>query len=735
MPLVCRVSTDAAPTLRASNGQAVTPAMRDELLAKCAAGEYVEVDVDLLAYEQRTGATNRNYVRFRDGAMTKLGSSGVGKPFLRDHEQRDVNARAGTIIASKTEKRGDGDYAVKMTARLTAPWAVELALRGLLSSVSIGWLATGPVECSVCKAAIYTKCYHFPGDRLSEATDELGNKKYVWDRKGSLVVEWVFTEAELTETSVVNVPGVASAGIEEVRAALALTLSADDRPDAGTPIQDEPVDGAVSDSQDNLAATPEEHPMSGKNTAPENVNDDEQKKAIREAVKRQRADERVLQALIDRRKLKLDAGDLLEKHGTLEAAKLAVLDALDAQEDDTPHINPTHTAGGNDERDKRLALYQGAIKARMSGRPAADREQERLASMPAMEIAEELAMEAGLSIRDIRRYSGEERARLLMGQKPMPTTLSGGRISTSDLPLLVGAAGTELVQRQFGEKPQTWKKLGLQENLPNFERQYKYGAGRFPALKEVPQGGIYQRGSFVESSEYKRLKKAGRILSLTWELLLADKLGEFARVIADYARAARRYETRQFYRKLIGTAGAGIMYDGSDLFSVANANISGTPGLPSVSVLDAAMQKMALQRDRPGNPNAIDEDDREGDELELDAWAWLLPVVQATAASQILVTQVLGNGASAPTSAPTDEMRGLTIVRGARLDRESTKRSYLFANPADVAAFEYGYLTTEPGPALIREEGFTSDGVDYKCRFTNYLEFVEHRAVVRIDPA
>lgn len=738
MPLLCRATIEGpAPVLKATTGEVVTAAMRDELLAKCVAGEFVELDLTLLAYEQRAGVANRNYVRFRDGAMSKLGASGRGKPFLRDHNQFDVMSRAGRITKSGTEKTAEGGYELRMTTRLTAPWAVELALRDLLDSVSIGWLPTGPVECSACAAPIFTKCYHFPGDKLAEVTED-GKKKLVRDRAGAVTVEWVYTEAELIECSVCNVPGVPSAGIDEIRAALAAGFpdgDAFERPDDVTPIQDPAEVDALSARQDTLAATPEEHPMpEPKNETPttEQTAADEARIAAR--VRKLRADERELQAVITKHKLSLDAGKMLDEHKTVEAAKLAVLDTLTQEHNEQAPVRPEHTASiSTDERDKRLELYRGAIQARMSGKAAKDPEQRRLASLSAMEIAEEIAEEAGIPHREIRKYTGEERARLLMGQRQPSTVLSGGgRISTSDFPLLVGAAGTDMVQRQFAEKPQLWKRLGREENLPNFERQYKYGGGRFPSLKAVPQGGVYQRGSFVESSEYKRLGKAGRMLSLTWELMLADKLGEFARVIADYGRAARRYETRQFYSKLIGTAGAGTMYDGSDLFSVANANISGTTGTPSVSVLDAAMQKMALQRDRPGDPAAIDEDDREGDELELEARFWLLPVVHSTAASQLLGTAFVPTAA---TGAVTDEMKALNIIRGARLDRESTKRSYLFSDPNDVAAFEYGYLTTEPGPALIREEGFTVDGVDFKCRFTNYLEFVEHRGVVRIDPA
>lgn len=223
LPMVCRAAHES-PVLavRAADGSALSNEKRDQLLAAAVAGEFVELEIDVLAYEQKAGSQNRNFVRFRDGAMVGLGRTGKGNPFLRDHAQHTVLARAGTITASSTEKLSDGEYVIHQTVKLSAPWAVELALRGLLGSVSIGWNPTGPVMCSDCNAPVFTKCWHTPGDRLRVGDD--GKKRY--DDSGDIVVEWVYTAAELIETSIVNVPGVPSARIDEIRAALSAAVPA-----------------------------------------------------------------------------------------------------------------------------------------------------------------------------------------------------------------------------------------------------------------------------------------------------------------------------------------------------------------------------------------------------------------------------------------------------------------------------------------------------------------------------
>lgn len=182
---------------------------RDRLLAKCAANEYVKIIVEVLAYEHKANEPNRRNVRLRDGAVLSAAKTAIGRPFLRDHEQTDSLARGGTILESRGVRRGDNDYAITQRIELTAPWAVDLALRGLLTFVSIGLRATGPVLCSNCNTEVMTECWHFPGDEIGTEADGESD-----------TCEWIYTSAEITETSAVNVPAVPGAHIEGIRAAL-----------------------------------------------------------------------------------------------------------------------------------------------------------------------------------------------------------------------------------------------------------------------------------------------------------------------------------------------------------------------------------------------------------------------------------------------------------------------------------------------------------------------------------
>lgn len=203
--------------LRGANGAALDSAAADALLAKAVARERVSLTIEMLAYEQgrrdSSGKVVKNSkgIRVRDGAMQAFGRSGKGAPFMRDHLQRDSTARGGTITASSTTKVDEaGHYKVMQTVELVEPAAVERALRGLMSAVSVGIdPADGDVTCTACDAPIFTKCYHFPFDLVAKKDGT------------SIEVEWEFTNPRLVETSEVPIAAVQAAEIQSVRLAVA----------------------------------------------------------------------------------------------------------------------------------------------------------------------------------------------------------------------------------------------------------------------------------------------------------------------------------------------------------------------------------------------------------------------------------------------------------------------------------------------------------------------------------
>ena len=176
-------------------------------------GELVELDVDIRAFQQIEGEHNANFLRFKKGILRKFARSFKDQAFLRDHDSFDLDARGGTITKAQATPI-DGGIGFDFTVRMSAPWAVLGVMRGTLDRFSIAWSHGGrdTILCSHCNCAVFTDCFHFPGDKIeNEETGEI------------TLVEWVFTEVEGTETSAVSVPGVQNTKINEVRAALSAT--------------------------------------------------------------------------------------------------------------------------------------------------------------------------------------------------------------------------------------------------------------------------------------------------------------------------------------------------------------------------------------------------------------------------------------------------------------------------------------------------------------------------------
>lgn len=172
------------------------------------------ITVDAVVFRQGE-EPNRNFVRFKAGVLRSLAKSFVGAPFLRDHEQRDLGARGGKVLASEFVG-GEGTGEIRQTIELAAPWAIEAIGRGLIDRFSIGWSNTDEVVCSECAAPFFKSifgsmpgCDHMPGD-VVEARG--GGKR---------AVEMVVTGADGVETSAVTVPAVNGTGVEAIRAALA----------------------------------------------------------------------------------------------------------------------------------------------------------------------------------------------------------------------------------------------------------------------------------------------------------------------------------------------------------------------------------------------------------------------------------------------------------------------------------------------------------------------------------
>jgi hypothetical protein len=198
-------------SLFSASGDRLTEDDRKKLLAQIKAGDVPQaIEVEAVTYIQRKLSANRKFMRFETGILSKFAKSFKGQPFLRDHNSWELIARGGTIVDSRLEDGPEeGDKRIVMRLRLVEEWAIAGVLKGTIDRFSIGWSRTDLVKCSVHKASVQ-ECQCWPGDKVGEVR-----------------VEWIYTGAEGTEVSAVNVPAVVGTGIRIISQLDGLDRNAD----------------------------------------------------------------------------------------------------------------------------------------------------------------------------------------------------------------------------------------------------------------------------------------------------------------------------------------------------------------------------------------------------------------------------------------------------------------------------------------------------------------------------
>lgn len=432
-----------------------------------------------------------------------------------------------------------------------------------------------------------------------------------------------------------------------------------------------------------------------------------------------------------------DAAKLVDAHTNYErstvdfaAVKSELLERKVRKQALQASVDPTTPSElGEEHSEKQRKVIIAGMLCRLSGKPAPDNETARYARMNPADIAEARLEARGVKHTTLRDMGNDSRSKALFGR--VQVRAHGGMLTTSDFPELAGAVMNARIKQVYKERPQEWAPAGRKVNLPDFRVTPSLGFGNFPPLLDVPEAGVYERGAFTESTYGVRLKKGGRIVSLTWELMLNNNWGSFDRLINDRINACRRYERAQFLKKLL----ANKMSDGTtDIFSIAHANISAVTGVPSVATLTGGMTALARQKGETNDHPS--ETDREVAELYEDYLAtlpayWMLGTGDAVTAGQIFSPMYQP---SASSSALTPAMQRLAngLILEPVLDDQTPVFSVLFADPNDIAAFQYGWLEETDGPFFEEQDGFEVDGKDFKVVNPFYVDFVDHRGAVKI---
>lgn len=286
-------------------------------------------------------------------------------------------------------------------------------------------------------------------------------------------------------------------------------------------------------------------------------------------------------------------------------------------------------------------------------------------------------------------------------------------MSTSDFPQLLSNTAGKMLRAAYDNFPDTWRKIAAAGEVSDFKSHPRIQLGAFNGLDTIAEGGEYSYGSLAEQYETAAATTKGKGLKFTRQMLVNDDLGGFNRRASLMGRAAARSVNFGFYTYLSsGTTNYGpTSADTGQYFNATaattaggHANLTSSGTAISVASLGVGRQKMRVQKDASNRET-----------LNIQPSILLCSTLKEDLAKQVITSET--DVASSNSKVPNIYRNAFEVVSDPVIDGlNSGTRWYLFANPADIAAFEVVFLDGVQAPFLDEAIDFDSDSVKFKVR-------------------
>jgi hypothetical protein len=162
------------------------PHNKPEMIAGIESGEIDHLDIQAVVFNS---SPNRNFYHLAEEELPLFAGSFEGKPFLRNHDEINIESRDGVILRSFQQ-----GWQIIQHIRLTTRRGMLSLVEGQIDRFSIGWFYD-QVTCSICRSD-FRSCNHFPGRTYDNRRCEV-----------------IFSGLSGKETSAVNVPAVEGTSI------------------------------------------------------------------------------------------------------------------------------------------------------------------------------------------------------------------------------------------------------------------------------------------------------------------------------------------------------------------------------------------------------------------------------------------------------------------------------------------------------------------------------------------
>lgn len=296
-------------------------------------------------------------------------------------------------------------------------------------------------------------------------------------------------------------------------------------------------------------------------------------------------------------------------------------------------------------------------------------------------------------------------------------------LSTSDFPLILANAGNKIMIAAYQLAAPTYRSFAARKRFNDFKPHSFIRGGDFPNLLAVGETGEFKYGAIGETNQSVTLATYGRLLRFSRRVFVNDDMNFFDDVPAKAGRRVADFENATVFAQFALNSGDGPTITETtrpvwNTTDVTKASAGAAIDITTVGAGRAAMmKKKSVGGGAGGDPTAV-----EAEKLFLNITPRILLTgpdgytVAQQFVSQNLLPQQVSN---------VNPFAGALTAEG---DANLTGNAwYLFADPAQVETFIYGFLEGAEGPQMFSEEGFTTDGVDFKARLDFVAGAVDYR--------
>lgn len=381
------------------------------------------------------------------------------------------------------------------------------------------------------------------------------------------------------------------------------------------------------------------------------------------------------------------SADLLRSNSTIEQARAAILDRMDARDQQ-------RRGGGNvsvqtvaDEHDTRMRGMEEAILNRMDPRAQLTDNGRRFRGMSLTEMAREALQGLGVNTRGMTRNDLATAAF---------RTRAAGYHTTGDFPSLLGGVGSRRLRAAYESSPSTYQLWARRAaNLQDFRITNVLGVGGAPELKKLNEAGEYTYGTISEDATGYRAFSYGRAIAMTRQLFVNDDLNAFDRLLTRFGESARRLENRLVYDQITGNP---AMQDGKALFHADHGNLLAATSTLTLENMGKLRMQMRKQKDFDGKTqlNLAPAYLIVPSELEQTAYAFTSSNYTPAKLTDVNEFRQGGRTAVEPIVEPI-------------LDEVSTAAWYMAARSGQIDTVEFAYVDGSEG---VRTETFASEDID-----------------------